>query len=88
MMKVYGGHNMVRGHGQVRCIVAANNQKEAAAIVGLSLYYMRMYWSETGNKEEVAAALARPRTLLFSKKDYGPGRLFEEVPSVNGDSQV
>lgn len=78
-MKVYGGHNMVRGHGQVRCIIAADNQKEAARIAGLSLYYFRAYWTETGNKGDINAAMAQPRTLLFTRKDSGSDRTYEPV---------
>lgn len=60
-LKVFGGNDFFGGK-QKRVIVAAYNQKDAVGYMkevsglGFSLHYFRGYWSETGNKEELAAA--------------------------------
>lgn len=47
--KVYGGNAFNSEGHQVRAIVVARTQKEAAAIVGTGLHDFRNYRSETGN---------------------------------------
>lgn len=64
-LKVYGGATMV-GMQQVRTIVAASNQKEAAELLGTTLHEIRSYWSVTGNELEIDTALASPRTVFKS----------------------
>lgn len=64
-LKVYGGLVM-RGQRQVRAVIAASNAQEVADALGnASAYYVRGYWSVTGNVKEVNAALALPGTLLL-----------------------
>lgn len=50
--KVWGGITFV-GSKQVRTLVIAKTQKQAAARVGDSLHSFRQYWSETGNAVEL-----------------------------------
>jgi len=61
-LKVWGG--ILRGRN--RYVVAASSQKEAAEIAGVSISYLRGWCSITGNADEVASALASPRTLVRS----------------------
>lgn len=75
-MKVWGGllTNWARCRertGQVRTIVAASSQKEAAKLVGLSLYEFRNYWSETGNAFETEVAKSRPGILFHASTSMG-----------------
>lgn len=68
-LKVYGGSYQ----GQQRAIIAAYNAQEVAdAHGGASAYYIRGYWSVTGNEAEIATATARPGVLLI-EKDRGTG---------------
>lgn len=69
-MKVYGGMKFIRGK-QVRTIVAAKNQKEAAALVRESLCSFRMYWTATGNETEIAAAMSQPGIVLCASTSMG-----------------
>ncbi|MGE8063800.1 hypothetical protein [Pseudomonas sp. NPDC089569] len=62
-LKVFGGLTMVKGK-QVRTIVAASSQKKAAELVGVSLSYLRGYWSETGNAVELKTALSQPGVVF------------------------
>lgn len=48
-LKYYGGLCHARGR-QIRTVVAAPNQKQAAEMTGQSVYSFRQYWSETGEK--------------------------------------
>lgn len=65
-LKVYGGLVM-RGSRQARAIIAAHNVQEVAdANPGrCSAYYIRGYWSVTGNAKEVEAAMNAPGVLLL-----------------------
>lgn len=60
-LKVYGlcrdGHN--------RVIVAASTMKEAAALVQVSMYHFSRFACPTGNEEEIATALSKPRTPFY-----------------------
>ena len=74
-MKVFGGLTFQDGK-QVRTIVATKSQKKAAELVGVSLHHFRDYWGETGNKDELEAALPNPEIVLVSSgiqsKDFKP----------------
>jgi hypothetical protein len=60
-LKVYGGHHL----GRYRAVIAAHNAQEVADAIGnASAYYVRGYWSTTGNDTEIAAAMAQPGVLL------------------------
>ena len=60
-MKVFGGTDFVN-NVQCRLIVAANTWKrarellKAAGISGMTAFHMRMYWSQSWNRIEVAIA--------------------------------
>ena len=59
-MKVWG----VATH-RGREIVAARSQKEAARLMKVSLYFLRGWAAETGNKEELDLALGTPGVVFF-----------------------
>ena len=69
-LKVYQGAVM-SGGDQVRACVAASSWAEAHRVVSAHfpntpLGYMKNYWSITGNEKQIAAAMARPLTLLLA----------------------
>lgn len=66
-MKVYGGSIYLPGqrHGGGRVIIAASSQTEAAAILGVSPWWFRRYFCETGNAGEIATAMATPYTKIL-----------------------
>lgn len=68
-LKVYGGLVM-RADGQKRAVIAAHNAQEVADAVGATAHYIRGYWSETGNEEEITQAMASPGTLLVETSRY------------------
>jgi hypothetical protein len=76
-VKVWGGlvmnwkRSRERNSGQVRTIVAARNQKEAAALLDISVHYLRGYWSETFNDTERGIALARPGIVFQATTSTG-----------------
>lgn len=57
-----------------RHIVAASSQKEAAPLLDISARHLGLYGCPTGNEEEIAAALSKPRTVFHRlPNDYsGP----------------
>jgi hypothetical protein len=58
-LKVYGGMTF-QGGEQVRTIVAATSWVKAAEATGMKVAYIREYWSITGNKDEIDAAMKSP----------------------------
>jgi hypothetical protein len=74
-MKVFGGL-VFRGKQQVRTIVAATSQAKAAEAVGATLSGFRDWWVESGNKDELAVALAKPGQVFQASssmsKDFRP----------------
>jgi len=46
--------------GRDRCLVAATSKTEAARLLGMSLFVFNQFVSETGNKADIAEAMARP----------------------------
>jgi len=67
-MKVYGTSQYftrVKGKSfQARAVVATKTKKKAAELLGLSMYMMNNYASETGNEKEIAAAMKKPETVV------------------------
>ena len=61
--KVFGGLKQVQGK-QLRTIVAATSQKQAAELLGVSVSFLKDYFAVTGTPAEVAAALAAPGVVL------------------------
>ncbi len=70
-LKVFGGMHFREGRC-VRAVIAATSQKKAARIIGVSMYGFRGYWTETGNKDEIALALQYPNTVVWTGKNYWP----------------
>lgn len=75
-LKVYGGQVMRPG-GQRRGVIAAYNAQEVADALGnASAYYVRGYWSVTGNAKEIEVATANPGVLLIENQrnshNYSP----------------
>ncbi|MEJ5209393.1 hypothetical protein [Denitratimonas sp. CY0512] len=64
-LKVYSGLTLGQGRKEVRTVVAAPSWKRAAEIAGLSIGFMRDYWSITGNTSEIEAAMKNPETLVL-----------------------
>jgi hypothetical protein len=63
-LKVYGGAHVV-GNKCVRAIIAAHNAQEVASALGnASAYYVRGYWSVTGNAKEIEVAMSQPGILF------------------------
>lgn len=73
-LKVYEVNSFKFGK-QDRVIAAVSTQREFANLCGTSLHYIRGYASETGNDDEIAAAMAKPHTLMLS-----PTRLPGYIP--------
>lgn len=80
-LKVFGGYLHGRGRPQVRTIVAAKSQKEAAVLFGVSIGCVRSCFCETFNKIEVEIAISSPGTIFqassvdgkdFKKKEVSP----------------
>ncbi len=86
-LKVYGGLKPHDGR-QVRSIVAARNQKEAAAAAHETLSGFRRYWMETFSTGGRELALSAPGALFFYDaprgREYSDGydwkRYSEEQP--------
>ncbi len=76
-LKVYGGLTFRYIEGkrspQVRTIVGAYSQKQAVEILKLTLYELRDYWGETGNRFELQLANERPLTIIFPGDEAGAG---------------
>lgn len=66
-MKVYGGDLFWRGK-QWHVVVAANSQRRVAEITGLSLYYIRNWWCETGNDREITQAHRHPFEITWMRE--------------------
>lgn len=68
-MKVYGTDQYFTkdatvGNRQARAVVAAPSKKRAAELLGQSMYIFNNYTCETGNKEDIKLALAKPETVI------------------------
>lgn len=68
-LKVYSGYTHISGKQHAACC-AARSMAEVARIVGVSPSQIRGYWSETGNDEQVAAAMSSPSTLFVASINY------------------
>ena len=69
-MKVWGGLTFIKG-SQKRTIVATTTKKKAMELLDLTPYHFNDYWGETGNKIELATALARPNTVFVATDTLG-----------------
>ena len=69
-LKVFSGCLMHHGK-QLNTIVATHTQKEAAKLLGISLYELRNYWSETGNDIEINVATSKPGVVFWASSYMG-----------------
>ena len=77
-LKVWGGLMLMGSLGQLRTVVAATSQAKAAEALGLSLSELRGWWSVTGNKSDLAAAMSEPgRVFMAATRNGG-----DYVPKV------
>ncbi len=58
-MKVYGSNA-----GFNHSIVAANSKAEAMRVAQIGRYEFDLYWTETGNADDIAIAMQHPQQLL------------------------
>lgn len=63
-LKTFGGC-VIQGGRQFRVVVATTSQAKAAKAAGVSVGYVRDYWSQTSNPKEIELA------------ESEPGRVFE-----------
>ena len=54
-----------RNRKSVRALVAAKSQKEAARLLSTSLYDVQKYYNVTGNKADIALAMANQGTVVY-----------------------
>lgn len=67
-LKVYGG-DVIIGHTQVRAIVATTSKEKVAEIVGITLYEIKTYWSDTRNESEVEVAMSNPGVMYIHHEE-------------------
>jgi hypothetical protein len=60
-LKVFCGHT---SPNQVSTIVAAENKKEAAELLGINIRELNTYWAITGNAKHITIAESRPKTIF------------------------
>ena len=53
-----------------RAILATKTKAEAIKTLGVTEYFFRSWWSETGNEKEVSIATKMPKTIFISKDRY------------------
>jgi len=82
-MKVYGGHYQCEIRPGVkknsRIIVACENKSKLATITGIHGNYLSRHFSETYIRQEVAAATAKPETVLIVTRLPMGGYEFSEA---------
>jgi len=63
-MKVFT--RIVHRNGKsVRALVAAKNQREAARLLSTTLYDVQKFYNITGNKADIALAMANQGTVVY-----------------------
>lgn len=82
-LKVFGGISYWGAGlaGQLRTVVAATSQKEAAGLVGIPLSQFREWWHETGNSVEISVAMSKPGAVFVQPLDAGDTPFVERTPS-------
>lgn len=63
-LKVYGGLISQSDGKQHRMVIAVSSKAELARILGVGMYIINNWWSETGNKKEIEEALKNPGTFV------------------------
>jgi hypothetical protein len=66
-LKVYGTTLWFQGHKQCRAVVATYTKSRAAQLFLMSMHTFRQHAAETGNKDELEQALAKPETVIVSR---------------------
>ena len=67
-MKVWGVALFIHGQ-QVRCIVAANTQKQAAELLRCPVWFLRRYGAVTANPREVEIAHSAACEVFYTPHD-------------------
>lgn len=65
----YGGLIGANGRNQIRLVVATENQRKAAELLGIGLHHFRGFASETGNVVECGVALNKPNQVFWRTLD-------------------
>ena len=81
-MKVFGGLVHTGAREQCRAIVATTSQAKAAEALHCTLHELRGWWSETSNKNELAAALPQPGQVFMASSSMGHD--FRPVVRIGG----
>ena len=63
-MKVWRGLEMRPDGKQHAIIIATDTRKQAAELLGISLFILSQWWTETANVNDVQQALAQPYTKI------------------------
>ncbi len=81
-LKVWGGLVHMGARGQCRTVVAATSQAKAAEALNCTVSELRSWWSVSGNKDDLAAALSEPGRVFMASSSMG--RDFRPVVRVDG----
>lgn len=63
-LKVYGGLRFQTDGKQHRIVIALPSKTELARFLGVGMYIVNTWWSETSNSQETEKALANPRVFI------------------------
>jgi len=66
-LKVWGTSHHFVGSSQARVVVATFTKKRARELLGMGRFVFDNYVAETGNREELKRALAKPETVIVVK---------------------
>ena len=81
-LKVWGGLVHMGARGQCRTVVAATSQAKAAEALHCTISELRGWWSVSGNKDDLAAALSEPGRVFMASSSMG--RDFRPVVHIGG----
>lgn len=70
-LKVWGGLIHMGARGQCRTVVAATSQAKAAEALHCTVSELRSWWSVSGNKDDLAAALSEPGRVFMASSSMG-----------------
>lgn len=83
-LKVFSGISFTQGKS-FRCVVAATTKKEACSILDVRMNELNSYWSQTGNKEEVEAAINKPGIIVARPLDHAKGKPFIPLSDIQNN---
>lgn len=76
-LKVYGWQALrASERAQVRCVVATTSQRAAAVAFGFRSPRQLLSFAETGNREEVEAAMKQPGVVIWRPTTCPTGTFF------------